>query len=217
MKFVVTAGPTREAIDPVRFISNRSSGKMGYALAQAALEAGHEVTLISGPVALEAPSGARLIRLTSSDELNDAVHEEVRNCDALVMCAAVSDYKPQHVAAEKLPKRAGNFSLPLTATRDILASLPKENRSYLVIGFAAQTLELEVNARRKLIAKKCDAIVANDVSGNEIGMESDENEVTIFFRNGASKHIARAPKKIIAREIMKIVFELCEKSLTKKS
>ena len=215
MKIVVTAGPTREPIDPVRFISNRSSGKMGYALAQAALESGHEVTLISGPTALTPPSAAKFVPITTSDELFDAVQEHVRECDVLVMCAAVSDYKPKTFASQKFEKRDGEFALPLTATRDILASLPREDRSYLVVGFAAQTHDLEANARRKLLAKNCDMIVANDVSRSDRGMESDDNEVTIFFREEEPRMISCAPKNIIAREILKIVFAKAQKSLTK--
>ena len=193
MRFVVTAGPTREAIDPVRFISNRSSGKMGYAIAEAALAAGHEVTLISGPASIAPPRGTQSVSITTSDELYDAVHRAVRACDALVMCAAVSDYKP--AAPRKMKKRKAPFALKLIPTRDILASLPRENRGYLVVGFAAETHDLKINAQKKLRAKNCDAIVANDVSGNETGMESDENEVTIFFRNGESKKISRTSKK----------------------
>ena len=217
MKIVVTAGPTREPLDPVRFLSNRSSGKMGYALAEAALESGHEVTLISGPTALSAPEKARLIRITTADELHDAVHAQIGACDVLVMCAAVSDYKPVTCAPQKMEKQTGEFSLRLTPTRDILASLPHEHRSFFVVGFAAETHEMEASARRKLFAKHCDMIVANDVSGADAGMESDENAVTIFFREGETKAISRAPKKNIARELMKIIFKTREKCLTKKT
>jgi len=217
VRFVVTAGPTREAIDPVRFISNRSSGKMGYAIAEAALERGHEVTLISGPVGLTPPRNAKLISITASDELHDAVHRAVRACDALVMCAAVSDYKPAAPSERKMQKRKTAFPLKLIPTRDILASLPKENRPYLVVGFAAETHDLKNNAQKKLRAKNCDLIVANDVSRSDSGMESDENEVVIFFRKGQSKKISRAPKKNIARALVKIISKMLEKSLTKKS
>ncbi len=195
MRFVVTAGPTREPIDPVRFISNRSSGKMGYAIAEAALAAGHSVTLISGPATVAPPEGARLIAITTSDELYDAVQRAVPSCDVLVMCAAVSDYKPATVEPRKMKKRKTSFALELIPTRDILASLPKENRNYFVVGFAAETHDLETNARKKLREKNCDMIVANDVSKTDSGMESDENAVTIFFRNGESKTISRAQKK----------------------
>jgi phosphopantothenoylcysteine decarboxylase/phosphopantothenate--cysteine ligase len=216
VRFVVTAGPTREAIDPVRFISNRSSGKMGYAIAEAALAKKHEVTLISGPASIAQPRGAKNVSIITSDELDEAIHRAIRECDVLVMCAAVADYKPAAISARKMKKRKSSFALKLVPTRDILASLPKR-RCYLVIGFAAETHDLTTNARKKLRAKNCDAIVANDVSGSEIGMESDENEVTIFFRDGQSKRISRAPKKIIARELVKIISKMWEKSLTKKS
>jgi phosphopantothenoylcysteine decarboxylase/phosphopantothenate--cysteine ligase len=215
VRIVVTAGPTREPIDPVRFISNRSSGKMGYALAEAALENGDDVTLISGPTALTPPEQAKFVSITTSDELFDAVHHHIRKCDVLVMCAAVSDYKPKTFASQKLEKHHGEFELQLTPTRDILASLPRENRSYVVVGFAAQTHDLEANARRKLIAKNCDMIIANDVSRSDCGMESDENEVTIFFRDEEPRTIPRARKIIIAREILKIVFDKTKKTLTK--
>ena len=217
MRIVVTAGPTREPIDPVRFLSNRSSGKMGYAIAEAALEAGHVTTLITGPVALTPPVGARLVKIVTSDDLYAAVHEHAPAHDVLVMCAAVSDYKPLHSAAQKMEKQRGLFTLELTATRDILASLPKENRPCLVVGFAAETHDVETSAQRKLRTKNCDLIVANDVSRTDSGMESDDNEVTIFFRSGERKIIPRTSKKIIARALLKIISELHEKSLTKKT
>jgi phosphopantothenoylcysteine decarboxylase/phosphopantothenate--cysteine ligase len=217
VRIVVTAGPTREPIDPVRFISNRSSGKMGYAIAEAALERGDDVTLISGPVALTAPDGARVIEITTADELHDAVHANLADCDVLVMCAAVSDYKPSTVSATKLEKRIGTFALQLTSTPDILRSLPTGSRSYLVVGFAAETHDVAASAQRKLRAKHCDMVVANDVSRGDSGMESDDNEVTIYSLGDEPKLISHAPKKIIAREILKIVLEFHQKSLTKKS
>jgi phosphopantothenoylcysteine decarboxylase / phosphopantothenate---cysteine ligase len=216
VRFVVTAGPTREAIDPVRFISNRSSGKMGYAIAEAALAKKNAVTLISGPASIAPPRGAKIVSIITSDELYDAVHRAIRECDVLVMCAAVADYKPAAVSLRKMKKRKSSLALKLIPTRDILSSLSKR-RNYLVVGFAAETHDLKQNAQKKLRAKNCDAIVANDVSGSETGMESDENEVTIFFRNGESTKISRASKKIIARELVKIISKMLEKSLTKKS
>jgi phosphopantothenoylcysteine decarboxylase/phosphopantothenate--cysteine ligase len=217
VRFVVTAGPTREAIDPVRFISNRSSGKMGYAIAEAAITAGHSVTLISGPATVAPPDGAQFISIVTSDELHDAVQRAVRECDVLVMCAAVSDYKPAKVELRKMKKRKIPFALELIPTHDILASLSKEDRNYLVVGFAAETHDLEANAQKKLREKNCDMIVANDVSKIDSGMESDENAVKIFFRNGESQTILRTSKKIIARELVKIISKMSEKCLTKKS
>ena len=216
MRFLITAGPTREPIDPVRYISNRSSGKMGYAIAEAALETGHDVVLISGPVNLDPPRGAQFISVLTSDEMDDAVHQHVRDCDVLVMCAAVADYKPQDVSETKIKKRDAPLSLELIPTRDILSSIKNKDRQFLVVGFAAETNDVEANARKKLQTKHCDIIVANDVSGADSGMESDQNEVTIFFRSGETKRISRAPKKIIARELVKIFSNTREKRLTKK-
>ena len=217
MRFVITAGPTREAIDPVRYISNRSSGKMGYALAEAALEAGHDVVLISGPVTLDPPSRAELISVLNSDQMHDEVHRQVDDCDVLVMCAAVADYKPANASAQKIKKRGETFSLELIPTRDILASLPGQDRQFLVVGFAAETNDVEENAKKKLRTKNCDVVVANDVSAPDSGMESDANEVTIFTRDGESQKISRAPKKNVARELIKIFENVREKCLTKKS
>jgi phosphopantothenoylcysteine decarboxylase/phosphopantothenate--cysteine ligase len=204
VRFVITAGPTREPIDPVRYISNRSSGKMGYAIADAAIEAGHDVVLISGPVNLDPPRGVQLTSISTADEMYDAVHRLVRECDVLVMSAAVADYKPAKASARKIKKSEKHWSLDLIPTSDILASLSKRERHFLVVGFAAETNDVEENAKKKLRAKNCDIIVANDVSDPNCGMESDENEVTIFFKSGAPKKISRASKKNIARELVKI-------------
>ncbi|HYR24066.1 MAG TPA: bifunctional phosphopantothenoylcysteine decarboxylase/phosphopantothenate--cysteine ligase CoaBC [Chthoniobacterales bacterium] len=217
MRFLITAGPTREPIDPVRYLSNRSSGKMGYAIAEAAIEAGHEVILISGPVNVDRPRGAAVVPISTSDEMFGAVHQHARGCDVLVMCAAVADYKPKQASKNKIKKRDENLSLELAPTRDILASLPTKDRQYVVVGFAAETENVEANARKKLQDKNCDVVVANDVSRTDSGMESDENEVIILFRSGEMKKISRAPKTIVARELVKIFANVCEKRLTKKN
>jgi len=212
--FLVTAGPTRELIDPVRYISNRSSGKMGYAIAEVALEAGHEVILISGPVHLEPPRGAKLVSVSTSDEMFDAVHRDADSCDVCVLCAAVADYKPAKVSPVKIKKRAGNLSLELVPTRDILDSLGRrQHRQFLLVGFAAETNDVEQNAAQKLHAKNCDIMVANDA---RLGMESDENELMILFRDSEMRNISRAPKKNLARELVKIFSEFATKRLTKK-
>jgi phosphopantothenoylcysteine decarboxylase/phosphopantothenate--cysteine ligase len=216
VKFLVTAGPTREPIDPVRYLSNRSSGKMGYAIAEAALENEHEVTLISGPVNLTPPRGAKLISIVTSDEMFDAVLRHAAGCDILVMCAAVADYKSATISSQKIKRGRADLALRLSPTRDVLASLPQD-RQYLVAGFAAETNDLEKNAQKKLREKNCDLIVANDVSTAGVGMESDQNEDPIFFRDGEQTKISRAPKKIIARELVKIFLNACEKRLTKKT
>ena len=189
---------------------------MGYAIAEAAVEAGHDVVLISGPVNVDPARGAHVISILTSDEIYDAVHQHVRDCDILVMCAAVADYKPQNVSATKIKKRDASLSLELVPTRDILSSLQNKDRQFLVVGFAAETNDVEANARNKLQTKHCDIIVANDVSSAGSGMESDQNEVTIFFRNGETKKIPRTSKKIIARALVKIFSNTREKRLTKK-
>ena len=217
MKFVVTAGPTREPLDPVRYLSTRSSGKMGYAIAAAALEAKHEVILISGPVGLAAPSGAQVVPVTTGDEMFAAAATQLAQCDVFVMCAAVCDYKPAHYAPQKLRKQLAPFSLALEPTRDILASLTSAPHACFVVGFAAETQELRQNAQAKLKEKNCDLIVANDVSRAGIGMDSDENELVIFFREGAPKKLPRAKKTDLARSLLKIILDAREKRLTKKT
>jgi phosphopantothenoylcysteine decarboxylase/phosphopantothenate--cysteine ligase len=199
---LITAGPTREAVDPVRYISNRSSGKMGYAIAEAAFDAGHDVILISGPVNLAPPRNAKFVSVSTSDEMFEAVHQHADSSDICVLCAAVADYKPAQVSPVKIKKRAAGISLELIPTRDILQSLgQRQNRKFLLVGFAAETDHLEANAREKLRKKNCDIIVANDTC---VGMESDENELLILFRDGEMKKISRAPKKILARKLVKI-------------
>ncbi|MGA7273807.1 MAG: bifunctional phosphopantothenoylcysteine decarboxylase/phosphopantothenate--cysteine ligase CoaBC [Candidatus Udaeobacter sp.] len=218
MKFLVTAGPTREPIDPVRYISNRSSGKMGYAIAEAALERGHEVILISGQVSLQPPRATKLVSVSTSDEMFDAVHRDAGNCDICVLCAAVADYKPASVSPTKIKKRSQNLSLELIPTRDILDSLGHwHDRRFLLVGFAAETNDVEKNAARKLREKNCDIMIANDVSGAKSGMESDKNEVTILFQNGERQKISCAQKKIIARELVKIFQNSATKMFDKKN
>src|SRR5262249_1068195 len=183
---------------------------MGYAMAEAALDAGHDVILISGPVNLEPPRGAKFISVSTSDEMFAAVHRHAEESDACVLCAAVADYKPVEVSPVKIKKRAGEFSLELIPTRDILKSLRRrENRKFLLVGFAAETDHVEENAAKKLREKNCDIIVANDA---RVGMESDENELLVLFRDGEMKKLSRAPKKILARELVKI-FQICNKNV----
>jgi phosphopantothenoylcysteine decarboxylase/phosphopantothenate--cysteine ligase len=218
VKFLVTAGPTREPIDPVRYISNRSSGKMGYAIVEAAVDGGHEVVLISGPVSLQPPRGAKLVSVSTSDEMFDAVHRDASKCDICVLCAAVADYKPANVSPAKIKKRSENVSLELIPTRDILDSLGHwHDRRFLVVGFAAETNDAEENAARKLRKKNCDIMIANDVSSANSGMDSDLNEVTILFKNGERHKISRAPKRIIARELVKFFQNYATKMFDKKN
>ena len=214
MTFLITAGPTREPIDPVRYISNRSSGKMGYAIAEAALDVGHDVVLVSGPVNLAPPTKTKFISVSTSDEMFETVHRYADELDVCVLCAAVADYKPTKISPTKIKKRAAGTSLELIPTCDILQSLGRQqNRKFLLVGFAAETDHLEANATKKLREKNCDIIVANDAC---VAMETDENELLILFRDGEMKKISRAPKKILARQLVKIFANSQQKRLTKK-
>ena len=214
MKILITAGPTREPIDPVRYLSNRSSGKMGYAIARAALEAGHETVLVSGPVALAAPESARVVPVTTSDEMYMAVHSWVDWADVCVLCAAVADFKPAQVESQKIKKEnRARLILELVPTRDILLSLrdhvpPMGHAKPLVVGFAAETNSVAENARRKLRAKGCSLVIANDVSQVGVGFESDENELHLFFASGEERTLARAKKEVLARNLIKIFAEI---------
>jgi len=212
MKFLITAGPTREPIDPVRYISNRSSGKMGYAIAQAALDAGHEVILISGPVSLPAPARAKIVRVTTADEMYDAVHAELADIDVAVLCAAVADFKPADYSQRKIKKHEGIPHIVLVPTRDILASLGAlSEKNFLLAGFAAETNDLETNAFKKLQNKHCDVVIGNDVSAPGLGFESDENELTIFLPDHSSRVLPRESKDHLAKALVQILCDLKQK------
>lgn len=188
---------------------------MGYAIAKAALEAGHEVILISGPVKLDPPRNANFVLVSTSDEMFDAVHRNADSCDVCVLCAAVADYKPAKVSPVKIKKRAGNLSLELVPTRDILNSLGRQqNRPFLLVGFAAETNDMKQNAAQKLRAKNCDIMVANNA---RLGMESDENELMILFRDGEIRKFSSAPKTILAHKLVKIFLEFATKTFDKKN
>ena len=209
MKVLVTAGPTREAIDPVRFVSNRSSGKMGYAVAEAALAAGHAVRLISGPVALAAPRGAQLVRVTTAAEMLAAVKKHVRACDVLVMAAAVADWRPKKCAPLKLKKSAGPPRFAWVATPDILKSIaPLKNNAQVFCGFAAETNRVAAEAKRKLREKNLDAIAANDVSKKGRGFEADRNALAIHLAGGRAVRVALATKKVCARKLWDVLEEI---------
>ena len=200
MKILVTAGPTREKIDPVRFISNRSSGKMGYALAAAARELGHEVVLVSGPVALTPPENVEVVKVESAAEMATAVKSAAPKCGMVIMAAAVADYRPAHAAEHKLKKRPGEMFLELERTEDILLSLGQMKRpGQILVGFAAETEELINNAAGKLERKNLDWIVANTVSD---GFGTDTDKVTMLGRNGQKIDVPRAAKRDVARRIL---------------
>ena len=204
VRLTVTAGPTREALDPVRFVTNHSTGTMGFALARAAAQRGADVTLIAGPVALATPPGvARRVDIVTASDIAAAVDAAWERTDVLVMAAAVADYRPRAVADQKLKKGEGDLTLALERTTDVLAStarLPGRDRK-VVIGFAAETEHLEVNARGKLERKGLDAIVANDVSASDTGFGAGDNVGLVVTREGASP-LARAPKASFAHAVL---------------
>lgn len=198
---LVTAGPTREALDPVRFISNRSSGKMGYALAEAALARGARVILISGPVHLSPPAGAKVVRVETAVEMRKAVLEHLEQATIIVKAAAVADYHLTRVPSRKMKKTAARISLELEPTPDILAELGEKKGDRLLIGFAAETENLREEARRKLASKNCDMIVANLVGQEGAGFDSDFNEVVLALATGELIEVPRASKREIADRI----------------
>jgi phosphopantothenoylcysteine decarboxylase/phosphopantothenate--cysteine ligase len=179
---LITAGPTREKIDPVRYLTNRSSGRMGYALAEAASRRGARVLLITGPTALTPPGAAEVTRVDSTDEMRDAVLNLLPQASIVIKTAAVADYRPKNAAGQKL-KRKGPMTLELEATPDILKELASKKGSQIVVGFAAETENVLENARQKLVSKNLDAIVVNDVSREGVGFDSDRNAVTIIARD----------------------------------
>lgn len=182
MKFLITAGPTREPIDPVRYLTNRSSGRMGYALAGAARHEGHQVVLISGPTTLDVPDGVDFIQVETAQQMYDAVRDMLRGVDVAILCAAVADYRPVAAAEQKIKKDGDRMVLELERTPDILGSM-RQQFGFLgvLVGFAAETQNVLAYAREKLQRKGCDMIVANDVSQPGIGFDSRENEVTLVL------------------------------------
>jgi phosphopantothenoylcysteine decarboxylase/phosphopantothenate--cysteine ligase len=203
MRFLITAGPTREPIDPVRYLSNRSSGRMGYALAAAALAKGHEVVLVSGPVSIPAPEGATLVRVETAREMYDAVAAAINEADVAIFCAAVADYRVAEVAGEKIKKTGETLTLTLVKNPDILGSARSVlGFTGLLVGFAAETEKLAEHALDKLRRKGCDLLVANDVSRPDIAFDRDENEVELFYRDGRRETLARASKLEIAEGLV---------------
>ena len=194
-RVLVTAGPTREAIDPVRYITNRSSGKMGYAIAEAAAERGADVTLISGPVSLRTPGGVKRVDIVSADERCDRVIESFPGCDILVMAAAPADFTPAEFSSEKIKKGGDNLTLNLRATRDILKTIAPLKSNQKVMGFAAETHNVENNAIEKLKRKKPDFIAANDVTAEGAGFGTDTNIITLYGADGSREHSGMVTKR----------------------
>jgi phosphopantothenoylcysteine decarboxylase / phosphopantothenate---cysteine ligase len=198
---LITAGPTQEPLDPVRFVSNRSSGKMGFALAEAAVARGAEVILVTGPVGLPEPRGVGVIHVQTAAQMRDAVLEHLPAATIIVKAAAVADYHVSHVPQQKLKKTAARLSLELDPTPDILAEVGKNKGDRLLVGFAAETENLVREARRKMESKNCDMVVSNLVNQEGAGFESDSNEVVLVTRSGPVVELPRASKRDIADQI----------------
>jgi phosphopantothenoylcysteine decarboxylase / phosphopantothenate---cysteine ligase len=205
---LLTAGPTQEPLDPVRYISNRSSGKMGYAMAEAAAARGAKVTLVSGPVHLPPPHRVELVPVRTAQEMRDAVFAHLPDAGIVIKAAAVADFHLAKVPDQKVKKTAARISMELDPTPDILAELGRKKGDRLLIGFAAETQNLVQEARRKLETKNCDMVVANLVGGADLGFESDQNEVTLVLRTGEIIPISRASKREIADRIFDQVLKL---------
>jgi phosphopantothenoylcysteine decarboxylase/phosphopantothenate--cysteine ligase len=207
-RVIITAGPTREAIDPVRYLSNNSSGKMGFALAEAASEAGASTCLVAGPVNLETPERVERINVSSAQEMLDAVMEQVDSCSIFIAAAAVADYRPEQAASQKIKKSGQSLQLNLVPNPDIVASVAGLAEKPFTVGFAAETENLVANARDKLQRKNLDMVIANDVSDKTIGFDSDNNAVTLVagdtetvFAETSKRHLARQLIKAIAQQL----------------
>jgi phosphopantothenoylcysteine decarboxylase/phosphopantothenate--cysteine ligase len=210
LTFLVTAGPTREPLDPVRFLTNRSSGKMGYAIASEALSRGHKVILISGPVCLTPHEGIELIHVTTAEEMHEAVHRYLGHVDVAVFAAAVADYRPETQSTRKIKKSGDNLVIKLVPNPDILASARTRGYRGVLVGFAAETDNVIDNATSKMQAKGCDLIVANDVSKAGIGFDADENEITLCFSDGTIQQLPRGSKINLAGELIQIMESLTQ-------
>ena len=204
-KVVVTAGPTRERIDPVRFITNRSSGKMGYAVAAAARDAGAEVVIVSGPVNLPAPDGVRRVCVETAEQMLAAVNAELAGTDVFIAAAAVSDYRPLQVSAEKIKKTSDSLLLALSRTPDILATVAAGEPRPFVVGFAAETQNVERNALAKLEGKRLDMIAANQV-GDGLAFDCDDNALTVYWPDGKLE-LPRAGKAELAARLVEVIAE----------
>ncbi len=210
-KLMITAGPTREAIDPVRFISNRSSGKMGYAIAQAAQEAGAQVTLVSGPVCLQPPAQVTLLKCESADDMYQQVMSNIDSQDIFIATAAVADYKMAQIADQKIKKSEDEMTLQLIRNEDILAAVAAQENKPFCVGFAAETQQLEKYAQQKLKNKNLDMIAANRVDDPGSGFEVDENALSVYWKN-ETRHLSLKSKKLIAVELLDIISDLYKAS-----
>ena len=208
-RILVSAGPTQEPIDPVRFISNRSSGKMGYALAEAAQARGAQVVLVTGPTALPLPKGVEVVSVATAEEMTQALSIRLAWSSAVIMAAAVADFRPKYPASQKMKKQGlSDQTLDLERTTDILASLSAQRTTQLIVGFAAETCDLIAQAKDKLMAKGLDLIVANDVTTEGAGFGSEQNAATLIDREGAITELPLMPKRALADAILNRAHEL---------
>jgi phosphopantothenoylcysteine decarboxylase/phosphopantothenate--cysteine ligase len=205
-RVLITAGPTRECIDPVRFVSNRSSGKMGFAMAQAAREAGAEVLLVSGPVSLPTPPGVRRVDVESAADMLAAVLQEIERTDVFISTAAVADYRPAHAYEQKIKKTSDRMDLALERTADIIATVAARAPRPFVVGFAAETETVEQNARSKLLRKNLDMIAANEV-GTDKAFDCEDNQLIVLWRSGR-RELGRAPKSVLAQRLVALIAEV---------
>lgn len=209
MKILINAGPTRESLDPVRFITNHSSGKMGYAIAKAAVEAGHEVTLVSGPVNIQPPEGlSQFISITTAAEMAEEMKKAFPHAQLTILSAAVADYRPKTISGSKIKKQEGSFFLELERTEDIAKTLgERKSPSQKLIGFAAETDDLEANALAKLEKKNFDGIAANKVGIEGQGFGSENNAITFYSRKGTKKVLSLKSKELLAKELLETILE----------
>jgi len=198
LKFLISAGPTREHVDPVRFITNASSGKMGFMVAESALDAGHQVRIVTGPVNLEYPAEAEVIETTTAMEMHAAIMKNFHDCDVLVMTAAVCDYRPIKTSLNKIHKSDETFILRLERNPDILLSIRRLEKNQTIIGFAAETNDVIVSARRKLEKKRMDMIIANEVGGKNYGFAVEHIKAVLLFRDGENRDLGCCRKKDLA-------------------
>jgi phosphopantothenoylcysteine decarboxylase/phosphopantothenate--cysteine ligase len=211
---LVTAGPTREKLDPVRYLTNRSSGKMGYTVAEAATQRGAHVILVSGPTSLDVPAGVERIDVQTADEMHRAVLDKVSDCSIAIFAAAVADYRPAAPSEQKIKRNQQSSTIVLEPTPDILASVARNKGERFIVGFAAETEHVAENARKKLAAKNADLMVANDVTAEGAGFDNDTNIVTLFSRDGRDLALPRMSKSEVAQRILDEVVRLRANSRT---
>lgn len=204
---VVTAGPTIASIDPVRFITNRSSGKMGYAIAKEARNRGANVTLISGPTSIEAPKNIDLIKVSTNEEMKEEIIKVFNNADIVIKSAAVADYKPKNYSAQKIKKGDNDLCLEFIRDSDILKELGDKKQNQILVGFAAESQNLKENARLKLQKKNLDYIVANDITASDTGFASEDNKVIILSKDGKEMHLDKMSKEKIASNLFDIILD----------